>query len=547
MFILKAIQRKNLMVPFIVLLLLLSYPGFTQEQKNIGINLGPSNDWSTAWVFVDRMKNARSWKPFPAGTYEWDSGVPIPSNSEGYPLEVPFDPDGAGSIPPQEVHTLLFRDVENYYPSGTYTLFFEGTGKIELSGDGNGEFTQANLPHHFEISSQSSTGLLLTIVESLKSDPVRNIRVIMPGFEDNYDKQIFHPLYLDRLSIFKVIRFGWWGQVWGSEVEDWSEVATPDYYTQARYSGVSPEYMIELCNRLGADPWIGIPHLANDQYIEELAQLVKAKLDVGRKVYIEYSNETWNGMMSDAQYVQDQGVALGLSSDPFRAGLFYYARKSAEIFQIFENVFNGTDRLVRVVGSQASNDWTGKQILAGLNDPIINPTSSRADVLAIAPYFGGSIADNIVANGEVNTISVNEILNRLETSVYTETEIWTRKNYELSKEYGVDLIAYEGGPHLVANTQNRENETLVDKLTEASRNPRMTDILLRMFDVWFTNGGTLFTGFDFIDYPSKYGCFGIIEYQNQPISDAPKYLAYKQVYPNGYIKYLLVPKGIRIK
>lgn len=131
----------------------------------------------------------------------------------------------------------------------------------------------------------------------------------------------------------------------------------------------------------------------------------------------------------------------------------------------------------------------------GLNDSFINPTSQRADALAIAPYFGGSIGDEIGTNGEISTITVDEILDRLETTVYTETEVWTKANSDMIANFGfdVDLIAYEGGPHLVANGVYQNNETLVNKLIEANRNPRMKEIILRMFDVWYSNGGIINT------------------------------------------------------
>ncbi len=289
-----------------------------QEPPNsfeIGMNLAPLNDWSPAWAFVDRMKNAREWVPFSVGTTEWgDSGVIIPSDENGYPLEIPYDPDGEGGINPLQAQTFVVTGQR--YPAGTYTLLFDGTGTISFRFDATGMFSDSSIPHPFQINTPNN-GLLVQILESSASDPIRNIRIVMPVYEgqnfvESYDTQIFHPLYLERLGIFNVIRFGGWGYVWGNVTEDWSEVVTPDHFAQAGASGVSPEHMIQLSNRLGADPWIGIPHRANDNYVEELAKLIEARLEPGRKIYIEYSNEVWNPMMVDHDYVQDQGEAAGL-------------------------------------------------------------------------------------------------------------------------------------------------------------------------------------------------------------------------------------------
>lgn len=44
---------------------------------------------------------------------------------------------------------------------------------------------------------------------------------------------------------------------------------------------------------MGANAWISIPHLADDDYITELANLLKDNLRPDIKVLIEYSNEVW--------------------------------------------------------------------------------------------------------------------------------------------------------------------------------------------------------------------------------------------------------------
>ncbi len=492
----------------------------------IGMNLGSIVDYSAAWTFVDRMKNARSWISYDENG-AWDSGVEIPCDENGYPLQIPF-----GS-PAQSVRTLLFRGFDSY-PAGTYTLIFEGEGTISLNFAAKGEYTEPNVAHHFEITSPITGGLLLSITRSSVDNPIRNIRVIMPGFEDNYQEQIFHPLFLERLQDFKVLRFMDWGKTNNSETIEWSKRTTPQRFSQAGgYSGVALEYMIELSNQLDIDPWFCIPHQANDDYIRNMAQLIDQNLEQSKKIYIEYSNELWNYQFLQARYAGEMGIDQGLGDgDGFLANLHYNARRSAQIFQIFEEYFD-SDHLVRVVASQAGNSWTGKKILEGLNDSTVNPTSSRADALAIAPYFGGSVGNDIVSNNEVDSISIDEILNRAEASVYSKTAVWTAKNKVVTDTFDVKLIAYEGGQHLVGTGGNENNETLTNKLIEANRNPRMKDIYLNMFDVWFQNGGTLFSAFSNICIPTKWGSWGMLEYQNQPIEDAPKYEAIKEALLNN--------------
>lgn len=51
------------------------------------------------------------------------------------------------------------------------------------------------------------------------------------------------------------------------------------------------EAMLDLANRLDADPWFCIPHLADDDFVRRFAELVKQRLEPERSVYVEYSNE----------------------------------------------------------------------------------------------------------------------------------------------------------------------------------------------------------------------------------------------------------------
>lgn len=50
-------------------------------------------------------------------------------------------------------------------------------------------------------------------------------------------------------------------------------------------------YWISKSNK--KDIWINIPHAADDEYVTNLAKLIKDKLDPSLKVYVEYSNEVW--------------------------------------------------------------------------------------------------------------------------------------------------------------------------------------------------------------------------------------------------------------
>ena len=76
---------------------------------------------------------------------------------------------------------------------------------------------------------------------------------------------------------------------------------------------------------------------------------MKKKLNPKLKVYVEYSNETWNTIFDQAKYCKEKGMAMRLSNNEYEAQLRYSAQRSLEIFKIFEKEFGGKDRLVRVL------------------------------------------------------------------------------------------------------------------------------------------------------------------------------------------------------
>jgi hypothetical protein len=57
-----------------------------------------------------------------------------------------------------------------------------------------------------QLSTDFNNGLELVVERVNGSDPVRNIRVYLPGFEAAGPSQPFHPTLLNFLSSFRVVR-----------------------------------------------------------------------------------------------------------------------------------------------------------------------------------------------------------------------------------------------------------------------------------------------------------------------------------------------------
>lgn len=492
----------------------------SQIERPIGSNLAGVVDWSSEFVFVDVMKQSRTWTPHSLeANAEWDSGVEIPLRDDGYPMSIPYD---NGVDPPQGVRAIMFADLENVFPAGQYRFIAEGVGTIQLWGAAS---LALQCPIDTIVELDNSSGILaLEILESSFNDPINGIHLVMPGYHDTFESNPFHPELLSFIEDFQVIRFMDWMSTNGSEVVEWSDRNLPSSITQTTANGVSYEYLIEISNLTQKDLWVNIPHKASDDFIIQFATMLRDQVDSGLKIYLEYSNEVWNNIFSQNVYAAEAAEAVGYTGEPWDLSWQYTAKRSADVFQLFEDVFVDHNRLVKVLPGIAVNSWVNNFIIDRFSESEYNPTGVTADALAIAPYFGG-VANSIGDAGLANTITVEEILDSMEMSL-PESFLWMDENKQLADDTGLDLIAYEGGQHLVAYFPYDNNQAFVDKLLEVNRHPRMEELYCAYFDYWYdTVEGGVFASFSSHGGYSQFGSWGVKETYEDV--NAPKYLGLK--------------------
>lgn len=495
-------------------------------RMQVGTNLSPIASWGTQQPFVDLFRRSTDWWTRNAdGSGGWESGLSseIPRRRDGYSTHVPF-------VPPSGVPQIVHTNVTNFPTTGTASLLYEGSGRMR-SDRGNGTSTWHTATggsgrFDFPVSRQQSS-FFLEIHESYTTDPIRNLRLIAPGFQDTWQSSPFEPVFLDRLRPFSMLRYMDWGATNASPLERWDDRTLPESNTWDRANGAALEVMADLSNTLQQDAWICIPHRADDEYVSRTARLLRDRLDPDLRLYVEYSNETWNSAYPFPQttYVQDRGEALGLSDTRWTAGQYYAALRSAQVWKIFEEEFGpgGASRLVRVLAAQSGDLMIAQLRFEALNNPSLNPDRLMPDALAIAPYFGLVYTPaQIAAEGYptvedlMTTVSQHELL-----SVSSQVEAHRR----LADLQGCPLICYEGGQHYVGILDAENDTTLTEILIAANRDPRMGGLYTQYLDLLRDGGVELFANFSYVAEPSKWGSWGVLEYQDQPISEAPKYRA----------------------
>ena len=371
------------------------------------------------------------------------------------------------------------------------------------------------------IDVDSSRGaLFLRIRQTDAGNYIRNIRVIMPGFEATYQKEPFHPAFLKRWQGMACVRFMDWMETNNSKISRWNQRPTVEHATYCE-KGVALELMIDLCNRLKADPWFCMPHLADDDYVRQFAGVVKAKLDPNLKVYVEYSNEVWNGMFEQSRWAGKEGQRLGFGEKPWEAGWRYTAWRSVQIFRIWEEVLGGRRQLVRVLPSQAANAYVSRQILT------FQDAYRNADALAIAPY----ISMNVPRQGKeltadaVENWTVEQALDHLEKKSLPECIQWIREQKKAADEFGLRLVCYEAGQHMVGVGGAENSQKMTSLFHQANAHPRMGTIYDRYFQAWMQNGGDLMVYFSSVGQWSKWGSWGAMQYFDEDPAQSPKFSA----------------------
>ncbi len=503
----------------------------------LGINTADVREDTSSIQFLNLFKSAI---PF-AETVPWGSSKEVEYDKYGWPTDLNGGQAGT---------KFLNRLPEGTIEDGFYTVLYDGEGELFYGNDARLIVHRPNRDViEIKAGKDSILNASLFIKKTTKDNYIKNIRILPEGgickgkphikvkspedcnssqddkgqylaFDENNDTLIFNPDYLDFMKDFQVIRFMNMQGMTRNPVEKWSTRNTPDKATwggrAGLYSRGAPvEVMVALANQVKAHPWFSMPYKANDDYMRKFAEYVKANLDPNLKVYIEYSNEVWNPIFIHHDYAIEQGLAAKLDKKKSPAGYKWYSRRSVEVFKIWEDAFNGTEQLVRTMGSWASNQNMSSQILA------FDDAYKHTDAIAIGPYVS---AHPEVLRKANNVDDVFKAMMDKSSKWGMKTIIsYIKKQEKVATSFGVDLLAYEGGQHLVDWDTRKVDQHPNPLLYAANRDPRMGIVYDELMSEWKRAGGKLFVAFSAPRIYSWYGSWGVKEHIRQARSDAPKY------------------------
>ena len=541
----------------LLLVLFLALPAALAAQqenappKQIAMNLSGLVDWGAQLPFINVFKTARPWighrnNSWGGATYEELQAAGY-LDADGWPVAIPPELGSIGTL----MMTHLPEDAVDV--AGSYRLTFEGNGIVEVAGRptnvryGRNEVTfdftpgEGWLEVRIQRTDRAGTG-----------DYVRNIKVIKEEHAGAYASgEIFNPYWLERLQGFAALRFMDWMNTNNSRQQLWRDRPRPGDFSWT-VDGAPVEIMLRLANRLDADPWFTLPHMADDDYARRFATMVRDGMEPGRRAYLEYSNEVWNWQFQQAAWANEQAQKRWNSSDSW---LQFYAARAIEIAAVWTEVFGdgAADRLVRVISSQTG--WLGleHQVLEAplwREEETGRPRPAELfDAYAITGYFGhslgvednvamvqGWIADSLrAAREEASRLGLtgkehedylqahrfdeatarawDELLDGLVTGnpVDSVGDVLNRLipyHADIARENGLDLIVYEGGTHVVGIGPMVDNDDLNAFFQHLNYSPEMGLLYQELLAGWIAQSDGIFALFNDVTVPSKWGSWG---------------------------------------
>ncbi len=506
----------------------------------IGMNLRATNYWTSAVPFNDIMKTASRMLSFDISGQDtsWETGLleQIPRDEQSWPRELPVFVNGK----PQGIRFLVNNNIQ-----GEHILLHEGQGEYRWHGlDGikkndNSSITLTGKGGH----------VYLEITYSDSTDPLRNMRLIPAEYKGREQEMpLYRASYLEGLRSFHCLRFMDWTQTNNSRQIHWGDRSSPEYYSQGLENGISLEYAIDLANELNADAWFCVPHMASDEYIRQMAKLIRVGLRKNLKCYIEYSNETWNWQFEQAHWILHNGIAptwpQGFQRETrsvektVREGLKAINPKPADhpekdafmmarTFRIFSEVFTGQEkRLVRVAAVQHAWINNTGRILKYLFDT----DGIGCDAVSPAGYFSFGEEDHQKwLEMAPEDVTPEMVIQAAQDRYGRESGSWTKQTARYAAKYNIDFLVYEGGQHM--QPWQQQGWDYNSAVWDAQIHPMMYDLYMKNFAI-HTNPQVnckLFVAYSYIGIRrSRYGSWGHLESLEQVgakdmIKNAPKY------------------------
>jgi putative Ig domain-containing protein len=484
---------------------------------SVGVGLAAAGSDPAVWQFVDMMKCSPAWQ-CRMGWRDWS----VVEDAFGWPLFMQYK-DGRTAEIAEDFPAYMVMPYSRV--AGDVTLVWDGDGEVSVSGD-RIALKEDNFPEKkrrvYLFRGEADGKLELSVTRANPEDHVRNIRLWLPGFEGA--GVTFHPEWKKCIEPFAYFRFMDWGRVNNSPQKDWKD--RPNVRERRQADGVAYEYMIQLCNEMGRDAWICIPHMATDDYVRQLARLLKGKLKPERRVYIEYSNELGNPSRGQARWLwgraEEQVRARELTDQKGRPlSNRAYAptlcgQRSAQIWKIMSDELGDPDRIIRTIAQFHPLDKVMGAALDKRNG------DGRVDLIALSGHF---IGQGLRGGGLLHNLDhwdIDEAMEALEQRhLFDGAAQWQKEMADIRQQWPrIPIGSYEGGQNFTSPyLRGRDGQKLAARVIQVNADPRIRRVYRTALATWRLAGGTGYTASTECGSWGREGCRGQMRYVGQPLTD----------------------------
>lgn len=266
--------------------------------------------------------------------------------------------------------------------------------------------------------------------------------------------------------------------------------------------GIPPAECCDLANAVGSDLWLSISYNMTDACVDELFALVAQRLSPVLKVYLEYSNETWDTIFQSYFYCLFNGNKTGLT------GAQWYTLRASQVHQRAYQALQAASPprggdLVRVFGVQGA-------YAAATTAPITGYAAIRGipiDVIASSAYFSNMVSPFLGPgggewrlNGAYDACNADQLMDLGELFIQYggyEQNISSHTAYvgPGTAFPNAKIVCYEGGPEVGVPGSNLSDGAYIERNEIWVRHPRMRGIMLHLFQMLQDHGCTLFNDF----------------------------------------------------
>lgn len=461
---------RNLIFSIIILLQIIP----VQAQDNC-MNIGTNFHFFDAGVFKDLKLSSTPFftrnATYVGDENDWDSGLAeiMYQDEAGYPLELPFLHPTTGE--PQIVAFTIGGYAENYL-TGDYVLLYDGTATFSFA-DWTGATVTSSSPGRIEFTVDyvDENGIHIEILSSPSGDHVHNIRILETRFEENYITDKLYPSFVEKADEFVALRFMDWVHTNHHPVSSWNQRTQNQFHTQnVDHKGMAWEQLITISNLLQKDVWINVPHLADQAYIDAMAQLFRDNLDPNLTIYLEYSNECWN-------WIFDQTYWLDESAPHYQGGM-NYGHYSHRVFSRWDMAFSGQEhRIKTVLGGHDYFVIEAMDIFEDLGE------TDLVDLVSYPGYVALSEDDYATLNALGTSATAEDVMNMLVAN--QEDQFYWMEQFKtlVADAYSKEFVMYEGGQHITPEWFGLDT-TYNQALYDAQTHPAMYDFYQNMLSYY---------------------------------------------------------------